>query len=231
LPRLGAVVLTIAALGCGGVAEPTARAETRTPPPGLGFVPPEPGSYELPVIQDAVDGRVIDADGTRRRLSDYLGDRLVVLSFIYLNCPDAEGCPLATANLAMIQQDLETNPELGDRVRLISLSFDPDRDTPESMLRHWGEAYLEQPWRERPWALLTTSSRADLDPILDGFNQAIVREVDAEGNETGNLSHVLKVFLIDRELRVRNIYSSSFLHPAVVMADIETLAVEVGAAS
>ena len=221
----------MAALGCGGAAEPPPATEARTPPPGLGFVPPEPGSYELPVIQDAVDGQVVDADGTPRRLFDYLGDRFVVLSFIYLNCPDAKGCPLATANLAMIRQDLEGDPGLRGRVRLVSLSFDPDRDTPESMLRHWGEAYLERPWRERPWALLTTSSRADLAPILDGFNQAIVREVDADGNETGNLSHVLKVFLIDRELRVRNIYSSSFLHPAVVVADLETLAMEAEVAS
>jgi cytochrome c peroxidase len=198
------------------------------PPPGLEFVPPPPGSYQLPTIQPAVDGTVIDADGSRHRLFDYIGDRYVLLSFIYLNCAEAKGCPLANANLAMIRQDLEADPALASRVRLISLSFDPDRDTPEAMLRHWGEDYLESPWDERLWSLLTTASRTELQPILDGFGQFIVRETDQQGRETGNLSHVLKVFLIDRQRNVRNVYSTSFLHPAIALNDLKTLAMEDG---
>ncbi|HSO22833.1 MAG TPA: SCO family protein [Chondromyces sp.] len=213
---------------CGQAPTGTADAEpvAETPPPGLEFVPPAPGTYELPVIQTAVDGIVLDADGAERRLFDYVGDRYVLLSFIYLNCTEAKGCPLANANLAMIRQDLEADPELASQVRLISLSFDPERDTPEAMLRHWGDSYLEVPWNERLWSLLTTPSRSKLQPILDGFGQYIVREVDEEGRETGSLSHVLKVFLIDRERRVRNVYSTSFLHPAIALNDLETLVME-----
>jgi cytochrome c peroxidase len=211
---------------CGQAPAPPTAGAAPTPPPGLEFVPPDPGSYRLPTIQAAVDGAVIDADGTERHLFDYLGDRYVLLSFIYLNCKEAKGCPLANANLAMIRQDLEADPALASQVRLISLSFDPERDTPEAMLRHWGADYLESPWDKRRWSLVTTASRADLQPILDGFGQYIVREVDEQGRETGNLSHVLKVFLIDREREVRNVYSTSFLHPAIAMNDLRTLVME-----
>jgi cytochrome c peroxidase len=220
-----ALCLTLSA-ACGQAPTPPAREVAQTPPPGLEFVPPEPGSYRLPTIQPAVDGTVIDADGTRHQLFDYLGDKYVLLSFIYLNCTEAKGCPLATANLAMIRQDLEADPALASQVRLISLSFDPERDTPEAMLRHWGPGYLESPWDERLWSLVTTASRADLEPVLDGFGQYIVREVDEQGRETGTLSHVLKVYLIDREREVRNVYSTSFLHPAIALNDLKTLVME-----
>jgi len=205
---------------------PSQDTQVASPPPGLDYVPPAPGTYHLPVIQRAVDGSVLDADGTEHRLFDYLGDRNVLLGFIYLNCSDAKGCPLANASFFMLREDLEADPQLAQDVRLISLSFDPDRDTPQAMLQHLGRDYLARPRKDRLWALLTTSSRSDLNPILDGFSQYIVREVDGSGRETGNLSHVLKVFLIDRELNVRNVYSSSYLHPAIVINDLKTLKLE-----
>jgi cytochrome c peroxidase len=192
-------------------------------------VPPAPGSYSLPPIQDAVDGAVVDADGTRRRLFDYLGDRLVLLSFVYTRCTDSEGCPLATGILEAVREEIAKDPRLGARVRLVTLSFDPERDRPEVMRRyalHSGPHYIQTPRNARPWAFLTTASARDLRPILDGYGQSIVREIDASGKPTGDFSHVLKVFLIDRRRRVRNIYSTSFLHPAMALADLRTLALE-----
>jgi len=227
-PFLALWLILMLVSACGPTSPPRAVQQVDTPPPGLDFVPPAPGSYELPTILRAVDGDVIDADGSERRLFDYLGDKYVLLSFIYLNCPDPKGCPLANANFFMIRQDLEADPELAENVRLVSVSFDPSRDTPETMLRHWGPEYLETGWRDRPWTLLTTDSRSDLQPILDGFNQYIVREVDENGEENGNISHVLKVFLIDRQLNVRNVYSTSFLHPAIAINDLRTLMLQDG---
>jgi cytochrome oxidase Cu insertion factor (SCO1/SenC/PrrC family) len=222
------LLLALAATGCSRTADAVREARSSEPPPGLEYVPPAPGTYELPPIQLAVDGRVLDADGTKRRLFDYLGDRYVLLSMIYLNCNDARGCPLAAASFHMIQQDLERDEALSGRVRLVSLSFDPDRDTPAAMRAHGAPDYLETPPEERTWSLLTTASQDDLRPILDGFGQTVIREVDEEGRETGGLAHVLKVFLVDRERRVRNIYSSSYLHPAIAINDLKTLLAEEG---
>jgi cytochrome c peroxidase len=214
--------------GCSGEAEPESvlggAADRSAPPPGLAYLPPEPGSYELPVIQQAADGAVLDADGTPRRLRDYLDDRIVLMSFVYLSCKDATACPLAMAGFHLIEMDVKADPALRDRVRLVTLSFDPERDTPEAMLEHGAWDYLETPWQRRPWSLLTCASPADLQPILEGYGQTIVPEFDEQGRRTGDFAHVMKVFLIDRQQRVRNIYGSGFLHPALAMADLRTLA-------
>ncbi len=192
-------------------------------------MPPAPGSYALPPIQPAADGAVIDADGTPRRLFDYLGDRDILLSFVYTRCTDTEGCPLATGVLEMVREGLAKDPELAAMVRLVTLSFDPERDSPGAMRRyalHAGGIDPGTRWNERPWVFLTTASRARLQPILDGYGQSVVRELDAAGRPTGDFTHVLKVFLIDRRKRVRNIYSTSFLHPAIALNDLKTLALE-----
>jgi cytochrome oxidase Cu insertion factor (SCO1/SenC/PrrC family) len=205
---------------------PAAQREAMDRLPGPGFEPPPPASYQLASIQRAADGNVLDADGTRHRLSSYLGDRLVLLSFIYTRCTDGQGCPFATAVFHLIEREIASRPGLEGRVRLVTLSFDPSHDTPEVMLRYAGDGYLDQPWHERRWAFLTTGSSRDLQPILDGYGQSVAPEIDENGDLTDRYSHVLKVFLIDRERRVRNIYSTGFLHPAVVVNDLETLRME-----
>ncbi len=231
---VAAAVLVVVAACAAGLATPAcsdARSPAPEPPEGLEYVPPAPGTYELPPIGPAADGAVVDADGTPRRLFAYLGDRYALLSFIYTHCTESQGCPLATGILAMVKEALASDPELAKRVRLISLSFDPDRDTPAAMREYAKVGRLDDSDGCRPircWSFLTTASRADLEPILEGYGQSILREVDARGLPTGNLSHVLKVFLIDRRRRVRNIYSTSFLHPTVAINDLKTLWMEDG---
>ena len=70
----------------------------------LGFEPPVPGAYALPVVQPAADGDILLSSGEPARLHDLLGDKLVLLSFIYSNCSDVNGCPLATAVLQGVKQ-------------------------------------------------------------------------------------------------------------------------------
>jgi cytochrome c peroxidase len=73
------------------------------------------------------------------------------------------------------------------------------------------------------WAFLTTDSINTLDPLLDAYDQSVVRDYDENGEYRGSLSHILRVFLIDRELRIRNVYTVSYLHADTLLADIETV--------
>ena len=188
----------------------------------LAFTPPAPGTYRLPPLGDAPDGIVLDRQGKPLKLHDLMGDGPVLLSFIYTTCSDVNGCPLATHVLAKITAALGQDAQLASRVRLISLSFDPDNDTPEVMARY-GE-----PFRGRglDWRFLTTSGRTELDPILEGYDQWVIRDYDEAGNALGTLSHLLRVYLIDRDKRIRNIYSVSFLHADTLSNDIRTLVME-----
>lgn len=224
---LPAALVLLAAAGCGERPGGTgASPADPSPPHGLEFVPPEPGTYELPPIQPAADGDVLDTSGEAHRLFDVFGDHYVVLSFIFSRCHEPEGCPLAWATLARLHRRLGEDPELSGRVRLVSLSFDPAHDTPRVMAAYAEEGGLDPgPTGSDPgsWVVLTTASREDLAPILDGYGQLVVPEVDERGRPTGTFSHMLKVFLIDPQRRVRNVYGADFLHPEIVANDLKTL--------
>ncbi|MGI9288831.1 MAG: cytochrome c peroxidase [Pseudomonadales bacterium] len=185
----------------------------------LSFTAPQVGSYALPVMVDAANGDILTMQGKPSRLHDFLGDKFVILSFIYTQCDDVNGCPLATYVTTKVQNKLLDETELRRRVRFISLSFDPQNDTPEA-LRKYGESFIKSNF---DWQFLTTSSAAELDPILNKYNQSILKEVDENGEETGSISHILRVFLVDTEKRIRNIYSTSFLHADTIINDIKTL--------
>ena len=188
--------------------------------PGYGpleFEPPLPGSYALPPLGVAADGDVLDSRGRATKLHKVLDDRIAVLSFIYTTCSDINGCPLATHVLRGVQDRLLEAPRLHGQVRLISLSFDPARDTPPVLARYGG--YFKAPGFD--WRFLTARSQAELAPVLDAYGQWVIRDP-----EQGALSHLLRVYLIDRERRIRNIYSVSFLHADTLLNDIRTLLME-----
>jgi len=185
----------------------------------LSFEPPESGTYTLPIYPKATNGNVINHKSETKSLYDLFDDRVTLLNFMYTTCTDINGCPLATAVFHKIQQKVSKDPELSKKVRLLSLSFDPKNDTPEIM-----KLYATGTDKQLlDWQFLTSSDADALDPILKGYQQRIVREYDENGNYIGSISHILRVFLIDQEKNVRNIYSVSFLHPDLLINDIKTL--------
>lgn len=190
----------------------------------LGFVPPAPGSYRLEHIMRAPDGVVLDSDGSTHRLRDFTTGKITLFSFIYTYCTDARGCPLAYATLHALKETLAADAALRDRVRLVSMSFDPVFDTPEAM-RSYGGADARDA-RSPRWHFLTTRSARQLAPLLDGFGQDVDVIARAPGQRAPVLSHMLKVYLIDAGGSVREIYSTSFLHPAMLLNDIKTLILE-----
>lgn len=108
----------------------------------------------------------------------------------------------------------------------MTLSFDHEKDTPEALRRYTKQLGFEEARLTKLCRFLTTSSSTKLKPILDGYGQYVIREFDEKGRHTGYFSHVLKVYLIDPERRVRNIYSTSFLYPELIVNDIKTLMME-----
>ncbi|KQP12673.1 SCO family protein [Pseudorhodoferax sp. Leaf267] len=191
--------------------------------PVQGFVANPPGSYALPVIQPATDGVVLEGDRVPRRLARYTHGAVTLLSFVYTYCTDPTGCPLAYATFEDLRQRVAARPALQGQVRFVSLSFDPVHDTPDAMRLYGGGRARSA---AVPWHFLTTYSMRFLKPILDGYGQDVEVERDADGRPTRAITHMLKVFLIDQGGMVREIYSSAFLHPEVMLNDIETLVLQ-----
>jgi len=213
-----------AALAVAWAAAAFAARETPPAAPRMDYTPPAPGTYRLERIQRAPAGIVLDSDGRPRPFAQFTTGRVTLLGFMYTYCTDRYGCPLAYETFVEVRRRLLARPALAGRVRLVSLSFDPTHDTPEAM-RAYGGAFLR---RERgfEWKFLTTRSVAELLPLLDGLGQDAVVEVDDSGRPTRTIHHNLKVFLIDPQGYVREIYSPAFLFPDVVLNDIETLLLE-----
>ena len=202
------------------------RAHPAPAVPPLDFDPPAPGTYALHRIMPAPDGEVLGIDGRPRRLAEFTRGRVTLLGFIYTACTDPDGCPLANRVFDALKRSIVASPQLRGRTRFVTLSFDPARDLPAVMKQFAGSRVRDEKGA-LPWYFLTTRSARELMPLVEGFGQD-VREtrVGVGGKVRTELSHVLKVFLIDSTGTVREIYSSTFLHPRTVLNDIETLLME-----
>lgn len=211
-----------------GILLNTASLAQQTPAPGyadLPYKPALPGTYALPVISSAADGEVLTADNQARTLHQLMGGKPILLSFIYTTCSDANGCPLATQVLHKIARQLQKKPELKNKLRLLTLSFNPQHDTP-AIMRNYGASLNDS---GLDWQFLTTRSEQQLQPILDHYQQNVQKIFDGNGQFTGAYTHLLRVYLIDSEKRIRNIYSTDFLHADNVINDMETLLTAPGA--
>ena len=208
----------------------TASAETPAPIPEaieplapgyqpLKFQAPEAGSYLLSDLGLAADAHLVESNGSKVNLHALLRDKITVISFIYASCGEVNGCPLATSVLHRTQELLKKNSEIRNQVRFLTISFDAAHDTPQVMARY-GQPFIKE---ASDWHFLTASSRQQVKKMLANYQQSITPEVNAQGQATGSISHVLRVILVDPHLRIRNIYTPSILHPDLLFADIKSL--------
>lgn len=186
------------------------------------FTPPPPGTYTLPTIDTITDHSLLNTAGGKIHLYTLTQGKVAVLSFMYTSCADVGGCPLAAAVLQQLDRRLSERSELAKRVTLLSVSFDPERDTPTHLAK---TRNLLNPLTD--WHFLTTSSQTDLNPLLADFNQPVAKLWQDNGDWSGLFRHVLKVYLLDPNHNVRNIYSSGLFNAQLVINDIETILLEI----
>ena len=198
---------------------PTSFASAFNAPENYEFEPPAPGSYTLNKIKTAPSGRVLDIEGESRDLTQLLDGKYNLVSFVYLNCGDVDGCPLAMSVLFDIYETSIDVPELREHVQLVTLSFDPQRDTIEAIKSFaYPMSTDKNADKKLNWEVLTTENKTALAPILKGYGQAIDQAKDQEV-----INHLLRMYLVDRDGFIRNVYGLGFLDPRLLMSDIETL--------
>lgn len=128
-------------------------------------------------------------NGTRTRF-EALEGRLIVATFIYTRCRTM--CPLLGMRMARIREALPKGA-LGEKVQLLSLSFDPQRDQP-NQLRSYARRYGAEP--ESWWVARPTEG---LEEVLDTFGVVVI--------PTGkDFRHNAAFYLIDRRGRLAGIY-------------------------
>jgi protein SCO1/2 len=180
---------------------------------GLTLLPTGPGpaspANRLPVIRPAPDFALTDSDGRQVTLKQFRG-KAVLVSFIFTTCNGS--CPATTHRLAKVQEELARHPDLKDKVQLVSITLDPDRDTP-TRLRDYMHLYEIDP---ENWCFLTGPKDVVHRTLADWG-------MWARPAPNGQLDHPSRVFLIDPQGRVREIYNLDFLRTAWAVEDVRLL--------
>ena len=150
-----------------------------------------------PVLSPLPEYRLVASDG-RPFGSAELAGQVYVADFIFTRCPSI--CPKLTGAMARLQRRYD---EAGvDGIRLVSISVDPDYDTPER-LRAYGEAHGIDP---RRWTLLTGELEEIRELVVGGFRTPL-GEPDPEGNLI-DIAHSTRFVLVDGDGGIRGYYDS-----------------------
>lgn len=190
--------------------EGAAHGEAASAPPPETLVPESgEGKYTLPVIGPAAGFRLTDLGGNEVTLED-LGGKIKIVTFIYTSCPDT--CLLATGVLSRLQGILRDEGLLGSKVKLASITFDPERDTPGRL----GE-YAEGFGAESGNWLFLRGTPAETKAVLSGY------DVWTKNLPDGRIDHVMRVYLIDGAGNIREVYNLAYLHPELVVNDINAI--------
>jgi protein SCO1/2 len=179
----------------------------------------KPGvSYHVPAPGDAVpDFKLRSQDGRPIHLGQYKGKALLI-TFIYTRCPSPEFCPRVTRNFAQIEKQLAANPTFYSKSHLLSVSFDPEHDTPER-LRAYGVTYMGNDAKNdfAHWELAVPDK-----PVL--VEMAKFFDLGMTENADTMITHTLSTTLIGPDGKVVRFYPGNEWTPEQVLADVKHLA-------
>jgi protein SCO1 len=141
----------------------------------------------LPTLGAAPDFILTSQDGAEVTLASLRG-KVVAVTFIYTSCPDV--CPMLTDKLARVQDELGS--DFGSKVAFVSITTDPERDTPE-VLKGYAEAFEA---KLAGWSFLTGEPAAVLD-VAHRYGVAVAKAAD------GQVDHTMLTTLVDRHGTMR----------------------------
>jgi len=180
-----------------------------------------PVSYHVPTPGDTVpDFKLRNQDGRPIHLGQYRGKSLLV-TFIYTRCPSPDFCPRVTRNFAALEKQLAANPALFAKSHLLSVTFDPEHDTPERM-RAYGVSYIGSDAKNAfaHWEF-AVPEKSTLAEMARYFDLGITNEEDAT-------THTLSTTLIGPDGKVVRFYPGNDWTSEQVLADVKQLAANAG---
>lgn len=132
--------------------------------------------------------------------SKELAGHVWIANFIFTSCPTR--CPELTETMKRVQKRMR---HMGDAVFLVSISVDPERDTPEK-LAEYATKYQVNP---RRWRFLTGDLSAVKGAVEQGFKMPMDKnEPDGEDKNLFDITHGTRFVLVDQENRVRGLYET-----------------------
>lgn len=166
-----------------------------------------------PAIQvgdEVPDAELTDQNGRKRRLSDWRGQTTAV-TFTYTRCPIPDFCPLMDRHFAAVQKSLKADTGLAARVHLLTVSFDPDYDTPLILKAHAARVGADP----QIWSYLT-GSRQGIDKLAGALGVTVMRE-DASATE---IIHNLRTAVIAADGTLVKVLNGNGWQPDELVAEI-----------
>ena len=161
------------------------------------------------------DYGLVNQDGKAIRIHDYRGKALL-LTFIYTRCPIPEYCTLMSNNFAEIDRELQKQPDLNAKTHLLSISIDPEYDTPK-VLRSYGAAhtgrYSDETFLHWEFA---SGTKDEVKGVAQYFGLRYF-----EGND--QIIHGLRTVIIAPDGKVDKVYRGNDWKPAEVLEDLRTV--------
>jgi protein SCO1 len=164
------------------------------------------GSFPAANKSDCLpDLTLLNQNGRSVNLSSLKGD-YVLINFIYTSC--AGTCPMLTAKMAQVEKKLA--PELAKKVRLVSVTLDPEHDHSAQLLKYADEHGANG----ADWIFLT-GTPAQIDHYLEIFLIKRTREAD------GSIDHVTTSFLLGPDGRQIRQYDGLAVTPSTMAEDVD----------
>jgi protein SCO1 len=150
-----------------------------------------------PVLGEVPGFSLVNRDGRTVRLKDLAGAPWIA-DFIFTRCPAS--CPMMTARMARLERELPRD----SGVRSVSISVDPEHDTPAVLERY--AASFKAPAR---WLFLTGDGQQIFRLSREGFKLGVDAAPQASGLETAEpILHSTRFVLVDGEGRIRGYYDA-----------------------
>ena len=169
-------------------------------------------SEPLPTLWPVPSYRLLDQNGQTRTPEELRGS-VWVADFIFTSCKSV--CPVLSAKMVQVQRAIQD-----PRLRFVSFSVDPERDTPEA-LRAYATRWAPD---ESRWTLLATTKES-LAELAKGMKTFVERQPDPDAT-----LHTSELFLIDAKGRVRGLYGTDGDSFAQIIPDARRLLSELGGA-
>jgi protein SCO1/2 len=164
----------------------------------------------LDVGGELPDVALLDQANRRRSLSEWKGTPYV-LTFTYTRCPLPNFCPLMDQNLATIQRRLADDTILRGRVKLVTVTVDPEHDTPAVLAAHAAKLKADA----GIWTFLT-GDLVTIERLAGTFGIGIMRDPA----NAAAITHNLRTAVVGADGKIAKIYSGSDWTPGALLADL-----------
>lgn len=186
---------------------PIEASTLKLPEPREAPVPTNPQAPRLREGDRMPSFELVDQRSRRIDRQTFEG-KAVILTFIFTRCPVPDFCPLMASRFEELEKEIKKDPGRAEKVRLLSISFDPEHDTPEVLAR-----YAAEHTRDGDFWRFATGSPEEVAKLTHAFSVY----TQAEG---GTINHGLCTALAGPDGTIRKLWRGNGWKPGEVLEEL-----------